>query len=123
MADRTLRNCRILIVEDEFLLADDLRRALGEAGAIVLGPVASLEDALHAIRSEQQLDGVVLDVNLGGDLAYPAADLLLQRQVPFAFTTGYDEAVIPPRFAHVPLCQKPINLTQVLRAISHTKGS
>ncbi len=117
MAERTLRACRILVVEDDYFLADDLRRELNEAGATVLGPVGTLEAALSVIHSDPHIDGAVLDINLAGDSAYPAADLLTQGQVPFAFTTGYDDSVIPSRFAHVPRCRKPVNLTKVVHAI------
>ena len=117
MAERTLRRCRILVVEDDYMLADDLRRELDEAGAIVLGPVGTVEDALKAIDTEPRIDGALLDVNLGGEMAFPAGDLLVRRRVPFAFTTGYDDDVIPSRFAHVPLCQKPVSLIKVVSAI------
>lgn len=117
MPDRTLRDCRVLVVEDEYMLADELRTELGDADAIVLGPVGNLDDAVDLIRSEQHIDGGILDVNLSGELVFPAADLLIERGVPFVFTTGYDESIIPSRFANVVRCEKPINIKRVTQAI------
>ncbi|GAA3267429.1 hypothetical protein GCM10020258_37660 [Sphingomonas yabuuchiae] len=90
MAERTLSGCHILVAEDEFLIADDLRIELGEADAVVVGPVGTLREALEMARSERRIDGAILDVNLGGDLAYPVADILIERRIPLIFTTGYD---------------------------------
>jgi len=117
VVEQTLRDRRILVAEDEYMLAHLLRTELGEAGAIVLGPVGTLEDALTMIKAEPHIDGAVIDVNLQGVLAYPAAGLLIQRKVPFVFATGYDQEVIPPRFGHVPCCEKPLNLVKIARAI------
>jgi DNA-binding NtrC family response regulator len=117
MAERTLQDCRVLVVEDEYMLADELRTELRTAGAIVLGPVADVEEALGLIRSGQHIDGGVLDVILSGEMVFPAADLLAERGVPFVFTTGYDDSVIPSRFAGVVRCEKPINMRLVRQAI------
>lgn len=70
MASQTLQGCRILIVEDEFLLADDLAHVLDDAGATVLGPVPSVRDALELIAGEKAIDFAVLDVNLHGDMVF-----------------------------------------------------
>ena len=117
MADQTLRNWHILVVEDEYLLAADLENGLIDAGAIVIGPVATLESALDMIKAESQIDGAILDVNLSGLMAYPVADLLAQLQVPFVFTTGYDGDAIPSRFDHIPRCEKPYTMAKVEHAI------
>lgn len=117
MSERTLHNCRILVVEDEYMLAEELHFELSDAGAIVLGPVGYIEDALDQARSEQHIDGGILDVNLGGEMIFPVADLLAQRGVPFVFTTGYDASAIPSRFAEVVRCGKPINIRLVTQAI------
>jgi CheY-like chemotaxis protein len=117
MDEPTLRDCHILVVEDEYMLADELRAALVEAGAIVLGPAGTLESALAVIKAAPRIDVAVIDANLGGVLAYPAVDLLVERGVPFLFATGYDEAVIPDRFAHVLRYEKPIDLCSVAHAV------
>jgi DNA-binding response OmpR family regulator len=114
---RTLRNCRILVVEDEYMLADELQRELTRAGAVVVGPVPTVEMALDLLAREAALDGAVLDVNLGGELVYPLADALAGRKVPFIFVTGYDAQVLPPRFAHAARCEKPVRISAVRDAI------
>lgn len=117
MSERTLRDCRILVVEDEYMLADELCTTLGDAGAIVLGPAGTVGDAFDLIAAQPAIDGAILDVNLGGEMIFPAADLLAERNVPFVFTTGYDASVIPPRFEHVVRCEKPISIVRITRAI------
>ncbi len=123
MTEPILRDCRILVVEDEYVLADELRAELGEVGAIVLGPAGTLAQALDLIRSGEQIDGAVLDVNLRGERVFPAADLLVERGVPFVFTTGYDESVIPARFAHVIRCRKPVDISSIIQAIGRAVHS
>ena len=83
-----LRDRRILVVEDEYLVAMSLAEALQDAGSIVLGPVPSVDKAIKKIESEPHIDGAVVDVNLGGMLAYPVADLLIARKIPFVLTSG-----------------------------------
>ncbi|HEX8303148.1 response regulator [Sphingomonas sp.] len=113
MPEQSLRGCRILIVEDEYLLADDLSYALSEAGAQVLGPIASVEDAQTFIAGGDPIDAAVLDVNLRGDLIFPVAEALQDRGVPFAFATGYDQWALPTRFADVPRVEKPFKSHKV----------
>ena len=117
MSDHTLRDCRVLVVEDEYMLAEELANELSDAGARVLGPVGTIEDALAIIEAEPEMDGAILDANLRGEMVFPAADLLLDRGTPFVFTTGYDASVFPPRFDHIVRCEKPINLRRVTQAI------
>ena len=96
----------ILVAEDEYFLATDLNRELRRAGATVGGPVASVERAMALIESAPRIDGAILDINLGGEMAFPVADALRARGVPFVFATGYDQATIPPRFFDVVRCEK-----------------
>ena len=117
MSERTLRNCRVLIAEDEYMLADELETELVGAGAMVLGPAATIEDAIAIIEAEPGMDCAILDANLRGEMVFPAADLLLARGVPFVFTTGYDASVFPARFHHIVRCEKPINMRRVTQAI------
>jgi DNA-binding response OmpR family regulator len=122
MAERSIRNCRILVVEDEYMLADELRTELGRAEAIVLGPAATVEDALALIASGQSIDGAILDVNLRGKMAFTVADLLLRQHVPFVFTTGYDESAIPTRFAGIVRCEKPLPTAKIVKALADVIG-
>lgn len=102
MTDLPLRGCRVLVVEDEFLIADELRGELAGARAQVLGPIGHLEGAIALARAEGAIDAAVLDLNLGGVEVFRLADLLIERGVPVVFSTGYDAASLPPRFAAVP---------------------
>lgn len=122
MADAGLEGCRILVVEDEYFLADEIATDLREAGAVVVGPVADLDGALALIRGGSSLDGAILDVNLRGEMAFAAADLLIERAVPFVFTTGYENTAVPVRFDGIARCQKPIDLRRVARAIGRVLG-
>jgi len=117
VADRSLRGCRILVAEDEYMLADDLCAELANAGAIVVGPAGTVEDVLELARSEPDLDGAILDINMRGEMVFPVAETLMERGVPFVFTTGYDASAIPPRFDRVVRCEKPIDLGKVAQAL------
>ena len=117
MADLGLAQCRILVVEDEYLLADELAMELADEGATVMGPVPTVAHALALLDAQSRPDGAILDLNLGGDPAYPLADVLIDRGVPLIFTTGYDASAVPERFAHVPRCEKPINVGRITAAL------
>ena len=113
MGDRPLNGVRVLVVEDEYLLADDLSFALSEIGAQVIGPVPSVQDATAIIEGELTIDIAVLDVNLRGDMVFPVADALIERGIPFAFATGYDRWTLPARFADAPWIEKPCTSEQI----------
>ena len=117
MSDRQLEGQRILIVEDEYLIADDLRDALVVAGAEVLGPAPNVDVAVSLIAGSQQIDAALLDINLRGTMVFDVADTLVARGVPIAFATGYDHWAIPDRFADVPRLEKPIKARQVLAVL------
>lgn len=110
-------DCRILIVEDEYVLAYQLKRALEGEGVTVLGPVASEDDARALIERSGTVDGVVLDLNLGGRVTYGLADYLLEKGIRFLFATGYDESAIAPHYRAVPYTQKPVSAAFVAEAL------
>ena len=89
-----LEGIRVLIVEDEFLVATLIEDMLTSAGCVVSGPIPRLAEALDAVDCGT-FDAAVLDVNLGGDRVYPVADALSRRNVPFVFVTGYGTGVLP----------------------------
>ena len=109
MASGMLSGSRILVVEDEYYLADDARYTLLQVGAEVVGPVATVDAASALIRAEERIDGVLLDVNLRGEMAFDVADALQARGIPFAFVTGYDRTSLPKRFAAAPMLGKPVS--------------
>lgn len=108
---------RVLVVEDEYLLADDLKKMLDHAGAVVVGPVATEADAL-ALLEDGAVDCAVLDINLRGRMVYPLARTLRDRRVPFLFVSGYDDAVAGAGFDEVELLQKPFAPEAVIRGIN-----
>jgi CheY-like chemotaxis protein len=112
---------RILIAEDEVLIAMGIADKVTDRGGKVIGPVASVERALELIASEV-IDGAILNVNLQDSDSYPIADALIRRHIPFVFATGYSE--LPPRFAHVRHFKKPALGGDIFDAlegeISHT---
>ena len=114
----TLKGRRVLVVEDEYLLASYLAETLEENGANVLGPVGSVHDALSLLDSDSELAAAVLDVNLGGEQVYPVADRLLDRHVPFLFTSGYDSSMSPPQYENIVHCTKPLNPSEVVCRLS-----
>lgn len=106
----SLNGRRVLVVEDEYLLAEDLRAALERQGAEVMGPVATVAGALDLLRRGPAPVIAILDINLQGEMVYPVADALRARGIPFIFATGYDAQAIPPAYAGVPRAEKPVEL-------------
>jgi CheY-like chemotaxis protein len=104
----SLQGRRVLIVEDEYLIAADLAYELEKLGVEIVGPVASVAEALQLIENDTP-DGAVIDINLRGEKGYPVADALAHRRVPFVFATGYDRATMPRAYAARPRCEKPVN--------------
>lgn len=114
---RDITDACILLVEDEYVLAYHLADTLEAAGACVLGPHATVADALAGLEAATRVDAAVLDVNLGGEAVFPVADALHARGVPFVFVSGYDRTALPPRYADVPNCIKPVTLAAVVDAL------
>jgi CheY-like chemotaxis protein len=110
---------RILLVEDEYLIVEAMEMWLSQAGAVVVGPVPSVERALALIESEGHgLDGAVLDVNLGqGETAYPIADRLNALGVPYLFATGDVRIIESPPHQGRPRLHKPVSRGTLLDAI------
>jgi CheY-like chemotaxis protein len=114
-----LKGRRLLVVEDEYLVAADLTASLELLGAEVIGPAASVEEALSFVEKDgARLDGAVLDINLRNERVYPVADVLTARGIPFVFTTGYDAVAIPSAYAQAPRCEKPVDRAQLIRWLS-----
>jgi CheY-like chemotaxis protein len=110
------KRLRILVAEDEFLVAVMLERDLRAIGCSVVGPFTSLARAMEAAHREE-FELAVLDVNMNGEMVYPLADELLKRGLPFVFLTGYAATSLPERFRTLPRIAKPYELAALAREI------
>lgn len=108
---------RVLIVEDEPLIAADIELVLAEEGHDVVATAATIEQAL-AFASGDHVDAVVLDANLAGRSAEPVAQFLLERNVPFVGISGYSRDQRPPSFANAPFLSKPFRPSLLISALS-----
>jgi CheY-like chemotaxis protein len=113
----SLQGLRLLVVEDESLIAMMIEDMLRDFGCEVIGPASSVSHAL-ALLERETIDGAVLDVNLsGGQRSYPIAEALKRRGIPFAFVTGYGEAGLIAEFQGVRVLQKPFVSDHLRRVI------
>lgn len=110
---------KILVVEDEALVAMLVEDALLDAGFAVIGPAATVEEAL-ALLDDERPDAVVLDLNLAGETSTPVADLLASRGIPYVIATGYGASGLPPGHQDAMVLAKPYDpaeLTSMLGRI------
>jgi DNA-binding NtrC family response regulator len=116
-ANRKLDGMRVLIVEDEYFIADELRRLLAAQGAEVLGPASDISDAA-AILAGSEADCAVLDIDLNGRAVFPILDLLKHRGIPWVYVTGYTNSLVPESMhgrAHI---EKPIVAEALVAALT-----
>ena len=106
---------RVLLVEDEALVAMMIQECLAEFGYQVVGPICTASEAA-AKAKDGLLEAAVLDINLGDGAVYPIADMLAARGVPFVFVTGYDADSVDARFRKIPILQKPIEREMLKKA-------
>ena len=111
-----LEGRRVLVVEDESVLAMGVVRALAAAGGVVVGPVARVTSALSLVNDP--LDVAVLDLNLRGESSLPVAEALLSRGIPIVFATGYDTAFMPEPLRGAPVLHKPITDAALVEAVA-----
>jgi len=112
---------RVLLVEDENLVALLLEDMLAELGHSVVGPVARLKKAVEMAQSEA-IDLAILDVNINGEEAYPIAEVLEARGIPFIFSTGYGKSSLPARYRDRPTLAKPFQqrtLQELIAEVLH----
>jgi DNA-binding response OmpR family regulator len=114
-------SARVLVVEDEYMLADALADELTALGIQVVGPVGGLDEAL-ALAAATELDGAILDINLCGELVFPLADALAAKGVPYVFATGYAQESIPEPYREAPILSKPVDV-QALKSLLETAVS
>jgi DNA-binding response OmpR family regulator len=113
---------RILIVEDESVIAMLLEDMITDCGYEVVGPVARLDKAVEVAQREA-LDVAILDVNLNGEEVYPVAAALAAREIPFLFSTGYGKGGVHAPYHDRPTLQKPFQLHDVRAALAAIRGA
>ena len=111
--------CRVLVVEDEAVIAMLVEDMVSDFGSEVVGPVAKITEALR-LAHEAELDAAILDINVGGAVIFPVADALQERGIPLIFATGYGSRTVPERYCGSPTLPKPFTyetLAAALRAV------
>lgn len=113
---------RILIVEDESLVAMLMETILEDMGATPVGAISTVEEALTIVAEDAALDAALLDVNVAGTEVFPVADALKSKGIPFVFSTGYGESGLPDRWRGHPTIQKPFTEDAVRSALFKALG-
>jgi len=111
------RSPRVLVVEDQMLVALEIASLLEDMGYEPVGPVGHIQTALLAVTKEP-LDGALLDVDLAGESVEPIADFLRRRGIPFALVTGYARERLPERLRDCPYVAKPFTFADVKATVS-----
>ena len=113
---------RVLVVEDESLVAMLLETILEDMGCAPVGPASTVEDGLAMAGDSVQLDAALLDVNVAGQQVFPVAEALRDRGVPFVFSTGYGEGGLPDAWRGHPTIQKPFTERAICEALMKAMG-
>ncbi len=116
-----LRKSSVLVVEDEWLIAQMIAAELKEAGYAIVGPAASLDVALTLIAGGG-FDAAVLDVNLNGTQCFPLAEALDAKGVPYLFLTGYIQRDLPAPYRHRPTLPKPMGANALVTGVAALLG-
>jgi CheY-like chemotaxis protein len=116
---RRLTGRRVLVVENEYVVAMDVSDALLCDGAEVIGPAVSVTGAMDLVGAESP-DAAVLDLSLYDGMIYPVVDALTARAVPIVFTTGYSCKDILEQYRHIPCLEKPVDPEEIIRVIADT---
>ena len=117
MHQEDLRGRSIMIVEDDCVTALDLMETLTDAGALVIGPAFTIDDAIELVKRFPTPDVALLDVDIGGMTVFDLADDLARREIPIVFATGHEPNQIPIRFRSSLHCSKPIRVTTIMHAL------
>ena len=117
MSDVPTTGLRVLLIEDNYLVATSIKRMLEKCGCVVLGPISTVEDGLTAVR-EQHIDGALLDINIIGGTSARVAEELQSRGCPIMFITGYGSPrMLPDSLTSVRRLNKPIEASQLAEAL------
>ena len=120
--NQPLSGRRVLLVEDEALVAMLLETILEDMGCVPVGPAATVEDGLAMAADPVPLDAALLDVNVAGQLVFPIAEALKARGVPFVFSTGYGAGGLPEEWRGHPTVQKPFTEATIRNALMTAMG-
>jgi DNA-binding response OmpR family regulator len=107
-----ITGCRVLVVEDETLIAFEIEAALEALGCEIVGPVSTLDAALR-LAKEAALDAAILDVTIRGGKSYPIAEQLIARNIPFVLSSGYGEWALPHSLRDRPRLNKPFTAAEL----------
>ena len=113
---------RVLVVEDESLVAMLLETILEDMGCLPVGPASTVEEGLAMAVDDERLDAALLDVNVAGREVFPIANALRERGVPFVFSTGYGEGGLPDDWRGHPTVQKPFTENAIREALMKAMG-
>jgi len=112
---------RVLVLEDEWLIAEQIGGALAQAGYEIVGPVGRVRQAMDLLEREA-VDLAVLDINVHEDRSFQVADRLAETATPFVFVSGYSDLEMPHSFSDRPLLQKPVDPDNLCRLMNHLLG-
>ncbi len=118
----SLKDKRILVVEDHYLIATDLSRALSKLGGVIAGPFGNVA-AARAELAKSDVHYAFLDVDLGEEMVFPLADELERREIPFVFATGHDGTIVPERFRSKPRLEKPFTAQSIAEIVRRLTGA
>ena len=118
---QTFAGRRVLVVEDEALVAMLLETILEDMGCVAVGPAATVDEGLR-MAADEAVDAALLDVNVAGRQVFPVAQALKDRGVPFVFSTGYGEGGLPDEWRGQPTLQKPFTEAAVRDALMSAMG-
>ena len=119
--DEPLRGTGVLVAEDDYFVATEVRRTLERIGAYPIGPVATVDRARKLVDDEL-VRAAILDINLRGAKVFDIADALKSSGIPFVFMTGYEPDMVPARFGDVPRFRKPCDGITVVDGLSSFVG-
>jgi CheY-like chemotaxis protein len=118
MSETRLRGLKVFVVEDELLIALMLEDMLAGFGCVIAGVAANLTQALAMAKSMDAIDAAILDVNMGGELVFPVADVLLARNVKCVFSTGHRGAELVARYPGCRRLDKPYGMKDLVRVLT-----
>jgi len=112
MTNDPMAGCRVLVVEDEMLIAIEIEDTLKALGCAVVGPVGRLDAALE-LAANGAMDAAILDVTIRGGEVYPVAEKLLERRIPFILSSGYGDWALPKAMQDRPRLTKPFTSAEL----------